>query len=243
MKKKFLKLSAIVIVFVLITGISGFAKNSKAFFPRIGLKKAEVREKIVALTFDDGPDERFTPKVLEILKENDIKATFFVVGEGVKKNPEILRQIHENGHEIENHTMTHPYLEKLTKQEVENEIDGCSKEIEKIIGKKPKYFRTPRGNASPDIMSVMKKEKYQMIFWTICLEHKASKTPLTMAKRVIQKRKPGIIILTHDGRLDRSKSLAALPELIKGYKEKGYRFVTIEEMLKIQNHEKIKDKK
>ena len=100
-------------------------------------------EKLIALTFDDGPDKDFTPQVLDILKKYDIKATFFVVGENVGWNPEILKREYEEGHAIGNHTYTHINVAKRDYSEVDKEINKTQETIKKVIGKEPSLFRPP----------------------------------------------------------------------------------------------------
>jgi peptidoglycan/xylan/chitin deacetylase (PgdA/CDA1 family) len=188
-------------------------------------------EKLIALTFDDGPDRRFTPMILDVLKKNNIKATFFVVGENCEAYPDILRREAAEGHEIENHTFTHPDLVTHDAINTGKEITSTEKVIEKITHRRPVYFRPPKRLFKNTTLDVAESNGYTTVLWTIGLEHHKSKTVEDMANRVIKAAKPGTIFLAHDGRLDRTRTVKALPLVIEGYKKKGYRFVTLQELM------------
>ncbi len=188
-------------------------------------------EKLVALTFDDGPDPRFTPQVLDILKIYKIHATFFVLGESVEAHPEIVVRQMLEGHEIENHTYTHADLRLLNNYSTEEEIKKTGEVIRRLTHRQPVYFRPPRKMFRKETVEITGKNGYEMVLWTVCVENHATPTPEEMAQRVIKGAKPGMIILTHDGVLDRSKSVKALPILIEGLQKKGYRFVTLDELI------------
>lgn len=192
-------------------------------------------EKLAALTFDDGPDARYTPKVLDILEKYNIKATFFVVGESCGDYPELIRQEIKAGHEVENHTYTHPDLVKDITISTEEEIVRTQHVIEAVSGRKPCYFRPPRGLFTDETIDFAEGNGYKVVLWTIGVEYKKSRTAKAMADRVIKAAKPGIIILAHDGRLNRTKTIEALPLIINGYQKKGYRFVTLQELLSYQS--------
>jgi peptidoglycan/xylan/chitin deacetylase (PgdA/CDA1 family) len=209
------------------------------FSPKIIYSGRVGNKKLVALTIDDGPDARFTPQVLNILKKYHIKATFFVVGESIKKNPNLLMEEIKMGNEIENHTYTHPDLVVDGQLPTEEEILRDQELIEQYTHKKPHYFRPPMGLLKNETLDISQTEGYKVVLWTICVEHAACKTPQEMAARVVNVASPGTIILAHDGRLDRSSTMAALPLIINGYQTKGYRFVTLDEMFhEKQNAEK-----
>jgi peptidoglycan/xylan/chitin deacetylase (PgdA/CDA1 family) len=192
-------------------------------------------EKLVALTFDDGPDPRYTGQVLAILQKYKIKATFFVVGENCTIYPQLVRQEIADGHEVENHTYTHPDLVKDTAISTEEEILRTEHVIESITGTKPCFFRPPKRLFTDETIDIAEMHGYQVALWTIGVEHKRSKTVKAMAERVIKAAQPGIIILAHDGRLDRTKTIKALPAIIQTYHKKGYRFVTLQELILYQS--------
>lgn len=188
-------------------------------------------EKLVALTFDDGPDLRYTPDVLDILKRYDVKATFFIVGENAERYPFLVQRQVEEGHEVENHTYTHPDLRMKTAVETSEEMAKTAECIRELTRRTPVYFRPPRRLYSDETVIQAEKAGYRIILWSICVENQRAKTAGQMARRVIKAVRPGTIILAHDGRLDRRKTIEALPMIIQSCQQKGYQFVTLEELL------------
>lgn len=189
-------------------------------------------QKLVALTFDDGPDPLYTPAVLEILKRYQLQATFFVVGENAQAYPELLLRIIAAGHKVENHTYTHPDLSRSSHLATGEEIEKTDRVIYEITGTKAQFFRPPKKLFRRETIAIAESKGYKTVLWSICVENNQAMTPLKMAQRVIKAAKPGMIILAHDGRLNRSKTVAALPLIIKEYQKQGYRFVTLDELLK-----------
>ncbi|MGI6550780.1 MAG: polysaccharide deacetylase family protein [Syntrophomonadales bacterium] len=203
---------------------------ASSFNPDI-ITRAHTNQKVAALTFDDGPDPRYTLEILEILEEYQIPATFFVVGEDALLNPEIITAQVYAGHEIENHSFTHPDLLRNTDLTTNEEILWCQEAVQKLTGREPLYFRPPRGLYNPDIVKLASVYGYRLVLWSVCLENRTAPTPEAMAARVVKKCGPGSIILAHDGRTDRSKTVKALPILIESLLQKGYRLVTLEQLL------------
>lgn len=189
-------------------------------------------EKLVALTFDDGPDPLYSNDVLEILARHNIKATFFVVGENVQAHPQIVKREIGAGHEIENHTYTHADLSLANAAGTEEEIQKTDDLLNKLFNLDMKYFRPPKKLFRPETLDIAKHKGYQTVLWSICVENSQASTPQAMAKRVIDAARPGMIILAHDGRADRSKTLLALPIIIEALQQQGYQFVTLEGLLK-----------
>jgi len=189
-------------------------------------------KKLAALSFDDGPDPVYTPDVLDILKYYQVKATFFVVGASAEAHPGLVKRAVQEGHEIENHTYSHPDLRSESEVETADEILKTDRLIEKLSGMKGKYFRPPRRLYRQETIEIAEHNGYKTVLWTICAENSKVKTPEEMAKRVINAARPGMIILAHDGRLDRSTTLAALPLIIKGLQKQGYEFVTLDKLIK-----------
>ena len=188
-------------------------------------------KKLVALSFDDGPDPLYTPRVLEILKRYQVKATFFLVGESVEAQPGLVMREIEEGHEIENHTYSHPDLRSESELKTEEEIFKTGQLLENLSGKKGQFFRPPRRLYRKETIEIAERNGYKTVLWTICVENSKAKTPEDMAKRVINAARPGMIILAHDGRLDRSPTLSALPIIIEGLQEQGYEFETLEKLI------------
>ncbi|GAB6158849.1 hypothetical protein JCM39194_20490 [Desulfotomaculum varum] len=210
------------------------------FFSSNGIKVAlgskavyrkDTGDKIVALTFDDGPDPRYTVPMLDTLKRYHTPATFFMVGNNVKAHPDIAKRIVAEGHEVGNHTMTHPNLTDLSPDEAYIELATAQQTIIGVTGIAPVFFRSPKGLTTGYVEQAAASLGMQEILWSVTIENRSATTPQEMAQRVLNKVKPGYIILLHDGRLDRSKTVEALPLLLKGLQEKGYRVVTLSQLL------------
>ena len=191
-------------------------------------------KKVLALTFDDGPDAFYTPRILDILWEHRVQATFFVVGENVETYPDLLRRMAYEGHQIENHTHTHPELSKKGGFHIDEEIYRCEKAVESLTGRKTKYFRPPKKLFNDDVVDIAAIRGYTTVLWTVGVENCKTRLPEEMVNRVSHRVVPGAIILAHDGRLDRSKTVEALPLLIKECQQQGYRWVTLDELFSMR---------
>ncbi len=193
----------------------------------------EPLPKVVALTFDDGPHPVYTPKILDILRRYNVKATFFLIGKRVERFPQLAQRIVSEGHEVGNHTYSHPSdLPKENWDEVRLEIEKCSAAIERVTGVRPKFFRPPKGFLNYKVLTLAQVEGYTLVFWTVSADHKDAPTPQAMAQRVLKLVHPCAIILMHDGRIpSRWKDVKALPLIIEGLQRRGYKFVTISELL------------
>ncbi|MFN6476125.1 polysaccharide deacetylase family protein [Nostoc sp. DedQUE07] len=201
--------------------------------------KLKPNEKVIALTFDDGPSPKNTAQILEILKKNDIKATFFMIGEMVKYFPQVAKQVAADGHIIGNHTWHHWYRH-MDLATAASEIDRTAEIIYKTTGEKTTLFRPPGGFLNNGLAEYAKNEKYAVMMWSEQSGDAERHSPQVpgLVKNVLKYAKPGAIVLLHDGGGNRSKSVKALPEMIAGLKAQGYRFVTIPQLLEIQAQEK-----
>lgn len=190
-------------------------------------------QKVVALTYDDGPHPVYTPKLIAILDKYHVKATFFMIGEKMDKYPDIVKEIASRGHVIANHTYTHPKNIRLdTSSQIIRELDSCEQTIEKQTGHRAYLFRPPKGLLDGDVLTIAQEEGYRTILWTVSADHHDAPTPELMAKRVVDRIRPGAIILAHDGTFSsRWKDVAATPLIIEALRKKGYRFVTVPELL------------
>ncbi|MHC5596599.1 MAG: polysaccharide deacetylase family protein [Nostoc sp.] len=200
--------------------------------------KLKPNEKVIALTFDDGPGPKNTAQVLEILKKNDIKATFFMIGEMVKYFPKVAKQVADDGHVIGNHTWHHWYFQ-MDGPTAASEINRTADIIYKTTGKKTTLFRPPGGFLNNGLAQYAKNEKYAVMMWSEESGDAERRSPQVpgLVKNVLKYAKPGAIVLMHDGGGNRSKSVKALPEMIAGLKAQGYRFVTIPQLLEMQAKE------
>lgn len=191
--------------------------------------------KICCLTFDDGPSE-WTPQILDILKEHDIKATFFVTGERAGKYPGMVKRAADDGHTIGNHTMTHRKLTFCSKTSASSEIAGCSKVLESITGHAPSLFRAPHGFKRPGLKKMLSKMDLQLVPWTKGIWDTDMPPPRTLVERVKRRMRPLEILLLHDG-IDnrpipqhRRSTVEALPGIIDEYRKRGYKFMTVNEL-------------
>lgn len=212
------------------------------------IRHGNSEEKLIALTFDDGPDKDFTPQVLDILKKNDIKATFFVVGENVGSNPEILKREYEEGHAIGNHTFTHINVAKRGYGEIEKEINKTQEAVKKVIGKEPSLFRPPYRAISREMCSIAKSKNMNIVLWSDLDPRDWSNPGVDyIANTIINKVENGTIILLHDYnnlRNKRSQTVQAIDIAIPKLKEKGYKFVTVPELIEhINDKYNIQNKK
>lgn len=198
--------------------------------------KGDGQDKVVALTFDDGPDEVMTPKVLEVLGRYNIKATFFLVGEKVDRHPELVRQMVQEGHIVANHTFSHKGVFPLSSRRVvEQEILACSRSIKAAVGLSPLLFRPPFGVTNPIIGKAVDHCGLQAIGWSVrSLDTVAKSEREDVCRRVEAKLHPGAIILLHD-RCAKSDEL--LESIIRVTLKSGYKFIALSDMLKIDVYE------
>jgi peptidoglycan/xylan/chitin deacetylase (PgdA/CDA1 family) len=216
---------------------------NKYVYKGFGIQKDIIRHgphhfKYVALTFDDGPDPVYTPEILDILKEKDVRATFFLIGRNVQDYSEIARRMVEEGHSIGSHTYSHKSLIPLTAKSTYNEIKNAEVAIEEATGIRPTLFRPPRGVYSGYARELLKEERYTIVLWDLSAVDWAELAPKKIVANVVNKVKPGSIILLHDsGDLityrggDRHSTVKALPEIIDKLRAQGYEFITIDQMI------------
>lgn len=190
--------------------------------------------KQIALTFDDVPDPRFTPQVLDILQKHGVKATFFVVGHRVQKHPDLLKRIYVEGHSIGNHSYSHPLFKEKSVTEFKKEILMTEEIINHTIGIKPRYIRPPYGEINEDQLKWAKKEGYRIINWNVDSQDWKGLNKEKITQNVLKTVGPGSIILQHAGGghgSDLTGTIEALPDIIQMLKKQGYRFVTVPELL------------
>jgi peptidoglycan/xylan/chitin deacetylase (PgdA/CDA1 family) len=200
------------------------------------LRKKFKGRKIVALTFDDGPSEPWTAQILDILKQHDVHATFFVIGEHAKKFPRLVERAHAEGHSIGGHTSSHRILTFLNERERLEEIENSIETIRHILGCRPNFFRLPHGFKFPGIYKVLGEWNLLPISWTKGIWDTDMPSTKVLLKRFANKFDPFEILLLHDGIIDdepdsnRNALVEALPRMIETYKELGYEFLTVEQL-------------
>ncbi|HHY10693.1 MAG TPA: polysaccharide deacetylase family protein [Firmicutes bacterium] len=188
----------------------------------------------VALTFDDGPDRTNTPKILDILKEEKVVATFFVLGQKVEWFSEITERIFEEGHLLANHSRTHVELSKLTNEEiVSDELDPTSAAVEKITGFYPKIMRPPYGSLRADSVHFLRAAGWHIVRWSLDTFDwdKKRNEPEEIIQRVKENHHPNAIILMH---CNGPETAAALPGVIASLRDLGYSFVDVLELLNLE---------
>jgi peptidoglycan/xylan/chitin deacetylase (PgdA/CDA1 family) len=203
--------------------------------------KGSSADKVVALTFDDGPNGIYTAQILDILKEYDIDATFFCIGKNVQLYPEIAQRILAEGSVIGNHSNTHDANHALTKQG-ERDLEAAEQTIYDVTGVLPHLYRPPHGKKTPWELDCVKENNLIEITWSVSTNDQVGPNGLSdFVKKIVNKTAAGSIILLHDGfgtepntlRADRSFTVQALPLIIEQLLAKGYRFVTVPVLLHV----------
>jgi len=187
--------------------------------------------KVVALTFDDGPS-KYTSLIMKILKDNKVKASFFVLGQNIRKRPALLKQMARRHYTIGNHTFSHVLL-KNSSAKIKQELKATDEEILKAAGKNNEWIRPPEGVLNSSAINFILKEGYKISLWNIDTVDWRRPSPKKIKERVLSQLKPGQVILMHDGGGNRMNTAAALPEIIKNVKQAGYRFVTLDELYRL----------
>ena len=187
----------------------------------------------IAMTFDDGPSPTLTPHLLDILKEKGVKATFFVIGQNVVHSPEIVARASAEGHEIGNHSWSHPMLTKLSEERLQEEVQKTSDAIAEATGKKPTLLRPPYGAINQRTGKMIEeKDGLTIILWSVDPLDWKSPGANVVAQRLIAGTKPGSITLSHD---IKPGTIQAIPEVIDAFKAKGYKFVTVSELIALES--------
>lgn len=200
----------------------------------IGQVKLSSEKKVIALTFDDGPTAEFTPQVLDILREKNVKATFFLIGHKLKSFPKVGQQIVAEGHALGNHTWHHLGTQ-MTEFTATREIEDTAMLMYETTGVKTSLFRPPHGFLNNGLADYARKKKYAVVLWTVDSgDWRGSRVSAEdMIKQVVEKATPGGIVLMHDAGGDRSRTVNALPKIIEELTLRGYKFVTVPELLEM----------
>jgi peptidoglycan-N-acetylglucosamine deacetylase len=205
-------------------------------YPNIVVLHGNPANNRVALTFDDGPDIRFTPQVLDILAKHDVKATFFLIGARAGAHREITKRIHDEGHAIGNHTYWHPNLPNESLERLRWELTETEKVIEDIIGFKPRLFRSPYGALNEEIVKTLSEMDHTVIGWDVdSVDWKLPGADI-VSDNVLSNVGFGSIILMHDGgdwSMDLSGTVQGLDRIISKLREDETKFVTVSELIGI----------
>lgn len=216
-KIRILRYHVIIVLISLLqfSAVAMFSSEEKLWFPYT-----------IALTFDDGPHPYYTRKLVDLLAQYDVRATFFVVGKQVDKHPELLKPVTEQGHEIGNHTYTHSNLVKMTHNEVIAELEKMSDAVIRAVNEKPRYFRAPGGNCNDDVVRYARALGYEIAWWDIAPHDHIPQEPEEIAEKILSNVVDGDIVLLHSG-ID--STVACLPHVIEELRSRGFRFVTVSE--------------
>ncbi|MFF4370542.1 polysaccharide deacetylase family protein [Streptomyces sp. NPDC001594] len=182
----------------------------------------------VALTFDDGPLPPYTGQVLDVLERYGVPATFFCVGMNARGHPEELARMREQGHEVANHTWSHPFLPELTRAQLREQVQRTQEAVaEASGGPAPALFRPPYGARTPEVLGWLAEAGSRVVLWDVAPDDWTMPGADTIARLILDGVRPGSVVLLHDGGGDRSQTVAALPVVIERLLADGYRFVTV----------------
>ena len=202
------------------------------------IKDAPVptNEKVIALTFDDGPWPETTESILATLKKEQIKATFYMIGQPLKSFPEIGKKVLADGHVIANHTLHHWY-HKMSPLVAQREIEDTQKIIREVLNVETAYFRPPGGVLTNGLVAYAQKQGQSVNMWSVDSNdsHPKRPSPEAMIKTVLAQATPGGIVLMHDGGGNHNNTALAVPQIIAKLRAQGYKFVTMPELLEISS--------
>jgi peptidoglycan/xylan/chitin deacetylase (PgdA/CDA1 family) len=212
------------------TQTAGNNNPKSATEPKITFNSVHVDGPYIAMTFDDGPSATLTPKLLDLLAAHHIKATFFVIGENVAEHPDIVARAAREGHEIANHSWSHPNLAKMSDEGVRRQLWQTDEAIKSATGTRPTLLRPPYG-------SITEREKrwihdefgYQIVLWDVDPYDWKRPGPAVVRNRILQETRPGSIVLSHD---IHPGTIEAMPSTFDALQAKGFKFVTVSELIR-----------
>ena len=213
-----------------ITSVSAFAGADR----KLPIYCVDTQDKKIAISFDAAWGNDDTHTLIEILKDYDVPATFFVVGAWVDKYPESVKELSDAGHQIQNHSNTHPYMTQLSTAKMTDELTSCNEKIKAITGVSPTLFRPPYGDYDNAVIETVESVKMYPIQWSVdSLDWKDNATADSIYKRVTSRVTNGSIVLFHN---DAEHTPEALPNILKTLKEQGYEFVFINDLIMKENY-------
>lgn len=202
---------------------------------RTSYNSVHVDQPVIAMTFDDGPSAVLTPRLLDILKQRNIRVTFFVLGQLVQEHPEIVRRAVAEGHEIANHSWDHKALSKMAEGGLRHELADTSAEISKATGKPVTLMRPPYGATNARLNRAIEKEYgMKVILWSVDPLDWKRPGAQVISQRILKETQPGAIILSHD---IHPGTIEAMPATLDALLAKGYRFVTVSELLSMEGRQ------
>jgi len=210
--------------------------HGSLFCPTIS-RVRRCRDRRIALTFDDGPCDTITPEVLRILREKNVPSTFFLIGRHARKWPDLVRDIVRAGHEIANHSFLHPrHIYAWSARNILRDARLTQRILQRITGRAPRLYRPPIGFRSPEMRVAISKLGLSLVTFSARSIDTGRTNPATITRNLLRAARPGAILLCHDGsdlnpRPNRRALLSALPTIIDRLHARGYRFVTVSDLL------------
>jgi len=191
--------------------------------------------KQITLTYDDGPNDPHTLKLLDVLAKHSVRATFFMIGRYVQQRPDIARAVAQAGHVIGNHTFTHPLLTFKSEAQTRAQLVDCRHALEDAVGEHSNLFRPPFGGRRPATIRIARELGLQTVMWNVTGYDWNAPPAAVIEKKVTRQMRGGDVILLHDGGhrsmgIDRAQTVLATDNLIQRYRDQAYEFVTVEEM-------------
>lgn len=205
-------------------------------YPDSFFRQGSIKKKQIALTFDDGPDNNYTVKILDILKKHKVPATFFVIGSRCKLYPKIVKRMVKEGHRLGNHTWSHSNIMKLSNKAMLKEITKADRIIKKYTGYTPLIFRSPYGSLKREQVEFLQSKGYKLISWNIDSLDWKGLSAAEVKTNILENLQQGSIVLQHSAGgpgEDLSGTVKALDSIISVLKKDGYKFVTVDKLLEI----------
>ncbi len=220
----------IFVVYSLLLFYGSYFVSSNFFFKVIC--SAATGNKEIAISFDDGPALSYTPEIVQLLKEHQVEAAFFCIGNRIKGNESLLMQLHQEGHLIGNHSYSHHFwFDLLSAQKMSEDLQLMDSTMQQVTGLKPRLFRPPYGVTNPNLRKAVEKGNYIPVGWNVRSMDTVTKNEAKLLHKVSKAVKPGAVVLFHD---TSKTTLAILPDFIKQVTGKGYTIVRLDKLLKLQ---------
>jgi peptidoglycan/xylan/chitin deacetylase (PgdA/CDA1 family) len=222
-------------VYVILSGIGVFAVGMNYFCEAVC--RGEAGKKRIALTFDDGPDSRVTPDLLDLLKKYKVHASFFCVGQRARENPGLIQRIVNEGHTLGNHSYSHHWWTNfLTTAPLVREMNRTQRVLKELSGITPRYYRSPMGLSNPHLPPALRATGLKLVAWNVRPYDRGASTA-TIVSRIVGNRNgeapasDGSVVLLHDGGVSGEALIPAVRQVIERFQEMGYSLVSLDELL------------